>query len=325
MAYEVLNARVKQKVDTEANWIADEPTLGVILDGEQAFVIDEAGVAVNFKIGDGTKLFSELPYFIAYYTGVTSQKVLSYLNQSANITIASTIRNKSFVQDVIMINNSGADITLRIGTTDGGNEIIEVAIPVGAVVVGLKEYFEAPTTLYFTGLTGKAFSMFLLYFQLDEAPAIPPTPVGSFRFPRGFRGTFEPLSPTHATEVWDFTTGLGKPDTGYDNCALSGTNGTKDMANTYEVGVGIGDNPNDYTGDNEQSLTYRNLPQMKVTLPANIGGAPGSGGIAFPGANNNPLPLVFTDMAGNTPPATPDPFSIQPYSIKSLKFVAITD
>jgi len=64
MAYTVLNARVKQKIATEAYWLSIEAELGPILEGEQAFVFNEAGDPVNFKIGDGTRLFSELPYFI---------------------------------------------------------------------------------------------------------------------------------------------------------------------------------------------------------------------------------------------------------------------
>lgn len=58
---EILEARVKQKVDTEPNWLANDIT---ILDGEQAFVVNDNNFPVNFKIGDGTKKFSELPYFI---------------------------------------------------------------------------------------------------------------------------------------------------------------------------------------------------------------------------------------------------------------------
>lgn len=55
-----LEARVFQKTDTLANWMANPLILGK---GEQAFVASSVdGVAVIFKIGDGSKKFSDLPW-----------------------------------------------------------------------------------------------------------------------------------------------------------------------------------------------------------------------------------------------------------------------
>lgn len=57
---EILEARVKQKTDTVANWLANPL---ILLAGEQAFVkSDLDDVAITFKIGDGTKVFADLPY-----------------------------------------------------------------------------------------------------------------------------------------------------------------------------------------------------------------------------------------------------------------------
>lgn len=61
-----LEARVKQKKDTLENWNANQL---VLLDGEQAFVVDEDGNGINFKIGDGTKTFAQLPWFNIVITG----------------------------------------------------------------------------------------------------------------------------------------------------------------------------------------------------------------------------------------------------------------
>lgn len=61
-----IKARVMQKTDTLANWEANQL---VLLQGEQAFVVDSGGTPINFKIGDGTKTFSELPWWIAYDQG----------------------------------------------------------------------------------------------------------------------------------------------------------------------------------------------------------------------------------------------------------------
>lgn len=61
-----IKARVQQKTDTLANWEANTLVLEA---GEPAFVITDGGAPINFKIGDGTKRFSELPWWIDYAGG----------------------------------------------------------------------------------------------------------------------------------------------------------------------------------------------------------------------------------------------------------------
>lgn len=53
-----LNARIKNKRDTSANWTAQDP---VLLNGE-IIVVDTASGEMRFKIGDGTKRYSQLPF-----------------------------------------------------------------------------------------------------------------------------------------------------------------------------------------------------------------------------------------------------------------------
>lgn len=255
--YDVLNARVKQKLNTEAQWIAEEDSFGVIFEGEQAFVYNTDGVAVNFKIGDGTKKFSELPYFIAYYTGVLGQKILSYLTQTDNLTIPSVFRNKTQLQDIIFLNNSGSALTLNIGTTNGGTELGQVILATGPTTIGLHNYFTAPQTIYLTGLTGKAFSVFILYFQLDEAPVIPPTPSGSNRgYDYGTLYTFLPMYPGHENVAWNFTDGIGKAGTPWEGCLLI------ELPETYLTGYKVGDTLGGTVGNttNNIALITDNLP-----------------------------------------------------------------
>lgn len=63
---QILDARVQQKKDTLPNWIANEL---VPLSGEQCFVVDDDGGGINFKIGDGVRLFRDLPWFNIVITG----------------------------------------------------------------------------------------------------------------------------------------------------------------------------------------------------------------------------------------------------------------
>ena len=60
------NTRSKQKYDTYANWMANDP---ILLDGEIAIVTIPASTgavvqepAIMLKVGDGVKTFSALPF-----------------------------------------------------------------------------------------------------------------------------------------------------------------------------------------------------------------------------------------------------------------------
>ncbi len=330
--YEILNARVQQKVDTLAGWLAVEAELGVILPGEQAFEINESGVLTNFKIGDGTKLYSELPYFITYYTNVVNQKILKYIDGNTDIAITSLFRDFSCIYDIILINNSGATLDFKVGTTDGGNELMEISVPPGVLHQNLRKVFSANTDVYLSGLAGNNYSLFLVYFQYDENPATPPAgDPAAFQFPRCFKGMFEPLTDTDLDDNWDFTTGLGKPGTPWANCAISGTNGTEDMADFYASGWKVGDSlfPATTFGSTGGSIVIAkaNLPSLRPKIYGQEGGKPGFGGgrtgrwVTQDGSGNNAGDGAYTqeEMGG-----TSVPIDIRPKTKKVLYFVAIS-
>lgn len=58
MANKTFNARIKNRRDTSANWTAQDP---VLLNGE-IIAVDIASGETRFKIGDGTKKYSQLPF-----------------------------------------------------------------------------------------------------------------------------------------------------------------------------------------------------------------------------------------------------------------------
>lgn len=281
--YEILNARVQQKKATEEYWLSIEDELGPILAGEQCFVVDDDGNGVNFKIGDGTRKFSELPYFIAYYSTALNQKILSYLNANTNQTITGTFHSKSSLYNIVFVNSSGSDIPMKIGTTNGGNELLDIVLPDGVYTIDLKKVFQTDTTIYITGLAGHTYSMFIIYFQYDEHPAIPPTPASgaTFRWPPNTKGMYEPLADGDLDRDWDFTTGRGVAGTVWENCAISGTNGTEDMGRFYPVGWKVGDSlfPATTFGNSAQSIqiSKNNLPSIQPLVKGQRGGKPGFG------------------------------------------------
>lgn len=58
MANKIFNTRIKNKRDTEANWTSKNP---VLLNGE-IIVVDTASGETRFKVGDGTKKYSQLSF-----------------------------------------------------------------------------------------------------------------------------------------------------------------------------------------------------------------------------------------------------------------------
>ena len=52
------NIRIRNKRDTAANWETNNP---VLLNGELAIVDTNAG-DIRFKIGDGVKVYTQLPF-----------------------------------------------------------------------------------------------------------------------------------------------------------------------------------------------------------------------------------------------------------------------
>lgn len=58
MANKTFNTRIKNKRDTSANWTTQDP---VLLNGE-IIAVDTASGETRFKIGDGTKKYSQLPF-----------------------------------------------------------------------------------------------------------------------------------------------------------------------------------------------------------------------------------------------------------------------
>lgn len=345
--YEILNARVQQKIATEADWLAVEDDLGNLLPGEQAFVFNTDGVAVNFKIGDGTKKFSELPYFIAYYSNVLNQKILSYINKTIDLVIPSTFRNFSCVYDIVLINNSGTNIDLKVGTSAGANDLFEIILPNGVYSINLRKVFSAVTTLYLSGLAGKNYSMFIVYYQYDEAPAIPPTDGGdtpAFKWPRCFQGMFTPLNGTDLDATWDFTSGLGKAGTMYANCCIAGTNGTESMGRFYPVGWQAGDSlrpATNFGGSGLITLTEANIPKHAHKLFSGAGpigellpDALGTKAVAWAfnvGTNRDYQMKQAADSnvsAGTTSSygeAIPTAIDVRPKSKVVLYFVAISD
>ncbi len=70
MSGKIFNTRVKNKRDSVSNWTDKNP---ILLDGE-VVVVDSTDGESRFKIGDGTKHYSELPFQDEYLQNEINNK-----------------------------------------------------------------------------------------------------------------------------------------------------------------------------------------------------------------------------------------------------------
>ena len=82
MATKTFNARVKNKRDTSANWTANNP---VLLNGE-VIIVDTAAGDVRYKVGDGSKRYSQLPFADEAIIASIPTKTSDITNDSGFIT-----------------------------------------------------------------------------------------------------------------------------------------------------------------------------------------------------------------------------------------------
>ena len=81
MATKTYNARVQNKRATSANWTKNDP---VLLDGE-IIIVDTAAGEIRYKVGDGTKKYSQLPF--------TDEAMLTLISSKADAVPYSLVKN----------------------------------------------------------------------------------------------------------------------------------------------------------------------------------------------------------------------------------------
>lgn len=135
MATKTLNARLPHSRDTSANWTKYDP---VLLDGEIIIVDTDAG-EVRYKVGDGTKKYSQLPFddeavkalisakmdktavgsyvgtnpALTASSGVCAWTVTHGLNKKVNYSIVDTATNESVMATVVVTNDNTLTIKIR--------------------------------------------------------------------------------------------------------------------------------------------------------------------------------------------------------------------
>ena len=81
MATKTYNAPVQNKRDTTVHWPKNAP---VLLDGE-IVIVDTAAGEIRYKVGDGTKKYSQLPF--------TDEAMLTLISSKADAVPYSLVKN----------------------------------------------------------------------------------------------------------------------------------------------------------------------------------------------------------------------------------------
>lgn len=105
----LLNARIKWKRDTASNWESKDP---VLLNGE-IIIVDTAAGDIRFKVGDGTKKYSQLPF--------TDEGLKQDIANAAKTTVSNTITNETTAGPKLTTTVNGVSataVTIPAATTD---------------------------------------------------------------------------------------------------------------------------------------------------------------------------------------------------------------
>lgn len=113
-----LNARIKNKRDTSANWTTNNP---VLLDGE-IIVVDTNAGDVRFKVGDGSSSYSQLPFIDEAIISSIPTKTSDLTNDSGFITAAGApVQSVNTKTGAVELAASDVGAVAKTGDTMTGN------------------------------------------------------------------------------------------------------------------------------------------------------------------------------------------------------------
>ena len=114
MATKTLASRIKMKRDTSANWNTNNP---ILLNGEIIIVDTEAG-ETRYKIGDGVKTYSQLPFQDEYIRNLIANK----LDKTATAADSSKLNGHEasyYAVDSNVVHKNGAETIAGVKTFSG--------------------------------------------------------------------------------------------------------------------------------------------------------------------------------------------------------------
>lgn len=193
---------------------------------------------------------------------VIVQNVKEYADLAGSLSVPGEFKAKSLLEKICII-RTGAVFDLKVGTTDGGDEIGEFRISELITTITINKLFDSEVTLYLTGM-GTVTYLALIWKQLDKKASGggSGTPLN---VPKGFTCIFDPDDQAHLDASFNMVSGLGIDDwEGWAIC--DGRNGTKDRSGKFSLGYKFEEYElGDTGGESEVALTVAELPEHSHT------------------------------------------------------------
>jgi len=278
---------------------------------------------------------------------IVIKQAKTYNNVAASFNVVGVFTDNMNLIRVAVWNYGLDTFIIKFGTSNGGNEIAQFTIDEDLTnSLDIGHVFNAAQTVYvtFTDLSGTVITGVNLKVIFDynkyDAPVLNPTIGDGGKYPKGHFGYYYEVTPGDLGIHWNLATGLGQPDTKFENCAIVGTNGIEDLTGMY---IQVWDKDSLATFqthigavDNTIELTRAVLPDEGINLfvdqfngntnqkpnanqPVAITGAAGTIGYELERATGEPG-IGLSGKLGDG-----DPLEITPSSFLLLAFVAITD
>jgi len=201
------------------------------------------------------------------------QKVDNYYDVSGALTLPSTFAKYRLLEKICIEKEvASAPFDLRIGTTDGGNQIGEFRVDDSAQTFTINHLFLGEQIVYLTGLGADIPFISIIYKNLIETI----TAGGgesSGVIPLGFIGIYNPTAGRTITDDFDVLTGIGREATEWYGWAIcNGSNGTADLRERFVYGYSNGVNNDGQTGgEKEVTLTIDEMPNHSHEYVNHVG------------------------------------------------------
>ena len=146
--------RLRNKIDTIANWIQNDP---VLLDGELAFSVENNGETIRLKVGNGVSRFSQLPYI---GTGASVSPTGTSTDFISYITIDGTeyrIKGSELVVNdgKLIIKKNNNDIGTEFTANSSSNVTVNLGLATVATSGNYNDLSSVPTNVsHFTNDAG---------------------------------------------------------------------------------------------------------------------------------------------------------------------------
>jgi len=191
------------------------------------------------------------------------QKVDNYYEVSGSLTLGSTFAKYKLLEKICIEKSvGGSAFELKIGITNGGDEIGKFLIDEPAHTLQINHLFLGTQAVYLTGITSELPFVSIIYKNLIETITAGGGAPSSGDVPLGAILIFSPVTGRTITDDFDVLTGLGKEGTGWYGWAIcNGSNGTPDMRSRFVMGYHNGTNTDgDIGGEAEVTLSVAQLP-----------------------------------------------------------------